>query len=163
MPDGATIQIGVGGTPDAVLAALGDKHDLGIHSGLISDAVVDLVESGVITNARKPIDAGLTVTGAIVGTERLHRWAHRNPSLLMRPLSYTHSPQVLSAFDTFFAINAAIEVDLGGQINAETSTAPTSAPSAARAHSPVPGPPPHTAGRSSPFPRQRPTAPSPAS
>lgn len=120
VPDGATIQFGVGGTPDAVLAALGDKHDLGIHSGLISDAVVDLVEAGVVTNARKPIDAGLTVTGAIVGTERLYRWAHRNRSLLMRPLSYTHSPQVLSAFDTFFALNAALEVDLGGQINAET-------------------------------------------
>ena len=113
------MQFGVGGTPDAVLAALGDKHDLGVHSGLISDAVVDLVEAGVVTNARKPIDTGLTVTGAIVGTERLYRWAHRNPSLLMRPVSYTHNPQVLSSFDTFFAINAAIEVDLGGQINAE--------------------------------------------
>jgi acetyl-CoA hydrolase len=119
VPDGATIQFGVGGTPDAVLAALGDKHDLGVHSGLISDAVLDLVEAGVVTNARKPIDAGLTVTGVIVGSERLYRWADRNPHLLMRPASYTHNPQVLSAFDAFFAINAAIEVDLGGQINAE--------------------------------------------
>jgi acyl-CoA hydrolase len=120
VPDGATMQFGVGGTPDAVLAALGDKHDLGVHSGLISDAVVDLIEAGVVTNARKPIDTGLTVTGAIVGTEALYRWAHRNPSLLMRPVSYTHNPRVLSSFDNFFAINAAIEVDLGGQINAET-------------------------------------------
>jgi acyl-CoA hydrolase len=119
VPDGATMQFGVGGTPDAVLASLGDKHDLGVHSGLISDGLVDLVEAGVVTNARKPIDTGLTVAGAVVGTERLYRWAHRNPSLLMRPVSYTHNPQVLSAFDTFFAINAAIEVDLGGQINAE--------------------------------------------
>ncbi len=119
VPDGATMQFGVGGTPDAVLDALGDKRDLGVHSGLISDAVVDLVEAGVVTNARKPIDTGLTVTGSIIGTERLYRWAHRNPSLLMQPVSYTHSPQVLSTFDTFFAINAAIEVDLGGQINAE--------------------------------------------
>jgi acyl-CoA hydrolase len=120
VPDGATMQFGVGGTPDAVLAALAAKRDLGIHSGLIGDAVVDLVEAGVVTNARKPVDAGLTVTGAIVGTERLYRWAHRNPTLLMRPVSYTHDPQVLSSFDNFFAINAAIEVDLGGQINAET-------------------------------------------
>ena len=120
VPDGATMQFGVGGTPDAVLAALGDKRDLGIHSGLIGDAVVDLVEAGVVSNARKAIDAGLTVTGAIVGTERLYRWAHRNPTLLMRPVSYTHDPQLLSSFDAFFAINAAIEVDLGGQINAET-------------------------------------------
>jgi acetyl-CoA hydrolase len=119
VPDGATMQFGVGGTPDAVLAALGDKHDLGVHSGLISDAVLDLVEAGVVTNARKPIDAGLTVTGVIVGSERLYRWADRNPHLLMRPASYTHNPQVLSSFDRFFAINAAIEVDLGGQINAE--------------------------------------------
>ncbi len=120
VPDGATVQFGVGGTPDAVLAALGDKHDLGVHSGLIGDAVLDLIEAGVITNARKPIDAGLTVTGNIVGTERLYRWADRNRSLLMRPVSYTHNPQVLSRFDVFYAINAAIEVDLGGQINAET-------------------------------------------
>jgi acyl-CoA hydrolase len=120
VPDGATMQFGVGGTPDAVLAALTAKRDLGIHSGLIGDAVVDLVEAGVVTNARKPVDTGLTVTGAIVGTERLYRWAHRNPALLMRPVSYTHDPQVLSSFDSFFAINAALEVDLGGQINAET-------------------------------------------
>jgi acetyl-CoA hydrolase len=114
------MQFGVGGTPDAVLAALGDKHDLGVHSGLISDAVVDLFEAGVVTNARKPIDTGLTVTGTIVGSDALYRWAHRNPSLLMQPVSYTHNPRVLSSFDNFFAINAAIEVDLGGQINAET-------------------------------------------
>jgi acyl-CoA hydrolase len=120
VPDGATMQFGVGGTPDAVLAALASKRDLGIHSGLIGDAVVDLVEAGVVTNARKPVDTGLTVTGAIVGTERLYRWADRNPTLLMRPVSYTHDPQVLSSFENFFAINAAIEVDLGGQINAET-------------------------------------------
>jgi acetyl-CoA hydrolase len=120
VPDGATMQFGVGGTPDAVLAALADKRDIGIHSGLIGDAVVDLVEAGVVTNGRKPVDTGLTVTGAIVGTERLYRWAHRNPTLLMKPVSYTHDPQVLSSFDAFFAINAAIEVDLGGQINAET-------------------------------------------
>jgi acetyl-CoA hydrolase len=120
VPDGATIQCGVGATPDAVLAAFGTKRDLGVHSGLISDAIVDLIEAGVVTNARKPLDVGLTVTGNIVGTERLYRWAHRSPTLLMRPVSYTHNPQVLAAFDTFHAINAAIEVDLGGQVNAET-------------------------------------------
>jgi acyl-CoA hydrolase len=120
VPDGATIQCGVGGTPDAVLAALMDKRDLGIHSGLISDPVLDLVEAGVVTNSRKPIDTGLTVTGAIVGTERLYQWTHRNPTLVMRPLSHTHNPRVLSSIDNFVAINAAIEVDLSGQVNAET-------------------------------------------
>ena len=87
VPDGATMQFGVGGTPDAVLDALGDKHDLGVHSGLISDGLVDLVEAGVVTNARKPIDTGFTVAGAVVGTERLYRWAHLNPNLLMRPVT----------------------------------------------------------------------------
>jgi acetyl-CoA hydrolase len=120
VPDGATLQFGVGGTPDAVLQALGTKRDLGVHSGLISDAVLDLVEAGVVTNARKPIDTGRTVTGTIVGTERLYQWAHRNRSLLMKPVSYTHNPRVLSSFDSFIAINAALEVDLTGQINAET-------------------------------------------
>jgi acetyl-CoA hydrolase len=119
VPDGATIQFGVGGTPDAVLESLAGKHDLGVHSGLISDAVLDLIEAGVVTNVRKPIDTGLTVTGCIVGTERLYRWADRNRALLMRPVSYTHNPRVLSEFDNFFAINGAVEVDLGGQINAE--------------------------------------------
>ena len=163
VPDGATIQFGVGGTPDAVLAALGDKHDLGIHSGLISDAVVDLVEVGVITNARKPIDAGVTVTGAIVGTERLHRWAHRNPSLLMRPLTYTHSPQVLSRSTRSSPSTRRSKSTSVVRSTPRPSTAPTSAPLAARAHSLVPAPRRHTAGRSSPFPRQRPTEPSPAS
>jgi acetyl-CoA hydrolase len=119
VPDGATIQFGVGGTPDAVLDSLAGKHDLGVHSGLISDAVLDLIEAGVVTNVRKPIDTGVTVTGCIVGTERLYRWADRNRALLMRPVSYTHNPRVLSEFDNFFAINGAVEVDLSGQINAE--------------------------------------------
>lgn len=119
IPDGATIQIGVGGTPDAVLAQLGAKNDLGVHSGLISDAVLDLVEAGVVTNANKPIDTGVTVTGSLFGTERLYEWANRNPALSMRALSYTHEPRVLSRFESFFAINSAIEVDLTGQIGAE--------------------------------------------
>jgi acyl-CoA hydrolase len=121
IPDGATIQFGVGGTPDAVLAELGDKHDLGVHSGLISDAVVDLVEGGVVTNRHKEIDPGLTVTGSLYGTERLYAWADRNPTLRMRSLAYTHEPRVLQRFGAFYAINSAIEVDLTGQINGESA------------------------------------------
>ena len=119
IPDGATLQVGVGGTPDAVLAALRGHRDIGIHSGLVSDAMVDLVEAGVITNARKEIDAGITIAGVVFGTERVFRWADRNPSLHMKPVSYTHGPGVLSAFGSFFGVNSAIEVDLTGQINAE--------------------------------------------
>jgi acetyl-CoA hydrolase len=121
IPDGATIQLGVGGTPDAVLAALCDKNDLGVHSGVISDAVVDLIDAGVITNRRKEIDAGITVTGLLWGTDRLYRWADDNPALAMRAVTYTHDPQVLSAFGPFFAINSATEVDLTGQINGEVA------------------------------------------
>jgi acetyl-CoA hydrolase len=121
IPDGATIQFGVGGTPDAVLASLHGKHDLGVHSGLISDAVVDLIEAGVVTNRRKEIDAGRTVTGALFGTDRLYAWADRNDSLSMRSSSYTHDPRVLASFGSFHAINSALEVDLTGQVNGESA------------------------------------------
>lgn len=119
IPDGATVQVGVGGTPDAVLAELRGHRDLGIHSGLLSDAMVDLVEAGAVTNLRKEIDRSCIIGGALYGTERLYRWADENPILQMKPVSYTHDGAVLSAFRSLFAVNSAIEVDLTGQINAE--------------------------------------------
>ena len=119
IPDGATIQFGVGGTPDAALALLGSKRDLGIHSGLVTDAVVDLVEAGVVTNARKEIDRGTTVTGALFGTTKLYGWADRNAALAVRGLHHTHDARVLSSLRTLHAVNSAIEVDLTGQINGE--------------------------------------------
>ena len=119
VPDGATLQVGIGGTPDAVLAALRDHRDLGVHSGLANDAMVDLVECGALNNSRKEIDQALVVAGALYGTQRLYRWADGNPMLSMRPVSYTHNARVLSAFASLFAINSAIEVDLTGQVNAE--------------------------------------------
>ena len=117
--DGATLQTGLGAIPQAVLAALHDRRDLGVHSGVIGDAVVELAEAGVVTNARKSIDRGASVAGLLMGSARLHRYAHRNPSLQMRSSEYTHDPQVLAAIDRFVAINSAIEVDLTGQVNAE--------------------------------------------
>jgi acetyl-CoA hydrolase len=119
VPDGATVQVGVGATPDAVLADLRGHRDLGFHSGLVSDAVVDLVEAGVITNSRKEIDRSTLIAGALYGTERLYRWADDNPVLQMKPVSYTHDGRVLSVFRSLFAVNSAIEIDLSGQINAE--------------------------------------------
>ncbi|CAB4863054.1 unannotated protein [freshwater metagenome] len=119
VPDGATIQFGIGTLPDAILSHLGDKKDLGVHSGLISDAVVDLVERGVITNARKEIDRGLTVAGSLLGTERLHEWVTGNPSVVMRNVEYTHNAGVLGRLGSLHAINSAIEIDLTGQISAE--------------------------------------------
>jgi acyl-CoA hydrolase len=117
--DGSTIEIGIGAIPDAVLADVGDRHDLGIHSGLIGDRVAELMERGVITNTRKPIDAGLTVCGSLRGTQRLYKFAHRNRAIRLFTFMHTHRAEILSQLDNFVAINSAIEVDLTGQINAE--------------------------------------------
>ena len=119
VPDGATLQFGIGGTPDATLAHLRGRKDLGVHSGLISDALLDLIEAGAVTNGLKEIDRGLTVTGALFGSDRLYRWANRNVTLAMRSLDYTHHPRVLAALESLHAINSAVEVDLTGQINGE--------------------------------------------
>jgi acyl-CoA hydrolase len=119
--DGTTIQIGVGAIPDAVLASVGDRRDLGFHSGLISDRVADLMERGAITNARKPLDTCIATAGCLVGTRRLYDFAHKNPAIRLFTPAHTHSPLVLSALGKIVAINSAIEVDLTGQINAEVA------------------------------------------
>jgi acetyl-CoA hydrolase len=119
--NGATLQLGIGAIPEAVLQALHDHRDLGVHSGTIGDGVADLMQRGVITNSRKSLDKGVTVAGVLMGSELLHRFAHRNPVIRMRSTEYTHSPQVLAAQDRLVAINSAIEVDLTGQINAESA------------------------------------------
>src|SRR5262249_6702579 len=111
VPDGATIQFGIGGTPDAVLAGLRGHRELGVHSGILSDAFVELVEAGVVTNARKEIDAGVSVTGALLGTERLYGWARDNRALSMRTSAYTHDGSVLARLGSLHAINSAVEVD----------------------------------------------------
>lgn len=117
--DGATLQLGLGGIPEAVLARLTDRRDLGIHSGQIGDTVAGLMEAGIITNRRKSVDAGVTVTGLLMGSERLFRYAHRNPAIEVRETGRTHDPAVLAAQERFVAINSAVEVDLTGQVNAE--------------------------------------------
>lgn len=119
IPDGATLQLGIGAIPEALCDALRDKRDLGIHSGMIGDTVVDLVEAGVITNALKPIDRGITVTGLIFGTERSAAWADHNPALAVKSLDYTHSAATLAQLPDLYAVNSAIEIDATGQINAE--------------------------------------------
>jgi acyl-CoA hydrolase len=121
--DGAVIQVGIGAVPDAILRLLRDRRDLGVHSGMIGDGLVDLVEAGVVTNARKPIDPGTSVTGALIGTRRLFDFADHNPKIGMRNSSYTHNEAVLSRLTRLVTINSAIEVDLTGQVNAEQSGA----------------------------------------
>ena len=119
IPDGSTLQFGVGKIPDAILASLSHVRGLGIHSGLINDAVVDLIECGAITNAGKGIDAGITVTNQLIGTQRLYRFAHQNSTISVRPASYTHNQAVLSRINQLVAINSALEVGLDGNVNAE--------------------------------------------
>lgn len=119
--DGATLQTGVGAVPDAVLGRLKDRRDLGIHSGAVTDAVAELLELGVVTNARKTIDAGVTIAGVLMGGEKLNKHVHLNPSFQMRATAYTHAVETLSRIDRLVAINSAIEVDLTGQVNAEVA------------------------------------------
>ncbi len=119
--DGAVIQVGIGAVPDAILRLLGDRRDLGVHSGMIGDGLVDLVEAGVVTNALKPLDAGVSITGALIGTRRLYDFSHRNPKIGIRSSAYTHSEKTLSRLQRLVTINSAVEVDLTGQVNAEQS------------------------------------------
>ncbi len=119
IPDGATLQLGVGGLPVAVCRALAHHRELGVHSGVISDSVADLVEQGVVTNARKGVDAGRIVTGGLFGTRRLTRFADGNAMIEMRSADYTHSQQVLARLPNLYSINAGVEVDLTGNVNAE--------------------------------------------
>lgn len=119
--DGSVIQTGVGAVPDAILQLLHDRKDLGVHSGMLGDGLVDLVEAGVITNARKAIDRGVSINGALIGSRRLYEWAHQNKSIRMCATSYTHDAVVLAQLERLVTINSALEIDLTGQVNAEQS------------------------------------------
>jgi len=121
--DGAVLQTGVGAVPDAILRLLHDRRDLGVHSGMLGDGLVDLAEAGVLTNARKEIDRGVSINGALIGTRRLYDWAAHNPAIRMTPTSYTHDAATLSRLSRLVTINSALEVDLTGQVNAEQSGA----------------------------------------
>ena len=119
--DGSVIQTGVGAVPDAILRLLRDRKDLGAHSGMFGDGLVDLVEAGVLTNGRKEIDRGVSINGALIGTRRLYDWANRNPAIRMCDTAYTHDAAVLARLSRLVTINSALEVDLTGQVNAEQS------------------------------------------
>ncbi|ATO21152.1 acetyl-CoA hydrolase (plasmid) [Acinetobacter sp. LoGeW2-3] len=121
IPDGSTLQIGIGTLPEAVLNALKQHQNLGVHSGIISDGIAKLMQQGVINNSQKKIDTGITITGLINGTRSLHQFVHNNTNVQLRPTSYTHNSEVLAQIDNLVAVNSAIEVDLTGQINAEVA------------------------------------------
>jgi len=120
IPDEATMQMGIGAIPDAVLKHLFDKKDLGIHTELFSDGVIDLVEAGVITNAKKTLHPGKIITGFILGTKRLYDWVHNNPLIEFLRTEYVNDPFVVSQNNRMVAVNSAIEIDLTGQICADS-------------------------------------------
>jgi len=120
IPDGATMQLGIGAIPDAVLKYLFDKKDLGIHTELFSDGVIDLVNAGVLTNARKTLHPGKIVSGFILGTKKLYEWVHDNPMIELHRSEYVNDPFVIAQNERMVAVNSAIEVDLTGQICADS-------------------------------------------
>jgi acetyl-CoA hydrolase len=121
IPDRATIQLGIGTLPAAVARELRGHRGLGVHSGVVSDVLVDLVERGIVTNAHKGRDAGTTVTGGLFGTQRLRDFAVASGVVQMRSAEYTHHIAVTASLSQFHAINSAVEIDLTGQVNAEVA------------------------------------------
>jgi acyl-CoA hydrolase len=120
VPDRATIQMGIGAIPGAVALALRDKRDLGIHTEMFTDAVLDLVESGTVTGAAKEVNRGKIVSTFMVGTRRLYRFVDDNPMVEMRPVDYTNDTAVIRRFSRMVAINSALAVDLTGQVSADS-------------------------------------------
>jgi acetyl-CoA hydrolase len=120
IPDGATMQLGIGAIPDAVLKYLRNKKDLGVHSELFSDGVIDLVNEGVLTNARKTLHPGKIIAGFMLGTRELYHWADDNPLIEFHRTEYVNDPFVIAQNERMVAINSAIEVDLTGQVCADS-------------------------------------------
>lgn len=118
--DGSTMQMGIGAIPDGVLQHLGGHRDLGIHTELFSDGVVDLVERGVVNNERKTLHPGKIVAGFVLGTRRLYRFVDNNPIVEMHPTEYVNDPFIIAQNEHMVAINSAIEVDLTGQVCADS-------------------------------------------
>jgi acyl-CoA hydrolase len=116
IPDGATIQAGIGGIPDAVLMALGNHRDLGFHSEMVPDGVVDLIQAGVINNEKKTLHPHKVIAGFVLGTKPLFDFLHDNPIFEFHPTAYTNDPFVIAQNDKMVAINSALEIDLTGQV-----------------------------------------------
>jgi acyl-CoA hydrolase len=120
VPDGATIQMGIGAVPAAVGLALAGKRDLGVHTEMFTDVVVDLVERGVITGARKEVNRGKIVSCFVLGSEKLYRFIDDNPMVELRPADYTNDSALIRRFRRMVAVNSALEVDLTGQVCADS-------------------------------------------
>ena len=120
VPDGATLQMGIGAIPDAVLRRLTGKQDLGVHTEMFSDGIVDLVEAGAITNRRKSVHPGRIVTSFVLGTERLYSFVDDNPFVEFHPCDRTNDTALIRKNDNAVAINSALEIDLSGQVCADS-------------------------------------------
>ena len=120
IPDGATLQTGIGGISQALLMCLEDKHDLGIHTEMCPDGVIELMESGIINGQRKSLHRGKVVSAFVLGTQRLFDFIEENPSFEFRSISYTNDPFVVAQNDRMVAINSALQVDLTGQVCADS-------------------------------------------
>ncbi len=120
VPDRANLQLGIGGIPDAVLNFLQDKKDLGIHSEMFSDGVVDLYKKGIITNKYNNLNPGKFTATFLMGTKLLYDFADQNPHIDMRPVDYTNNLKIAGNVNTLISINSAIQVDLHGQVCADT-------------------------------------------
>lgn len=118
--DGDTIQLGIGKIPDAVAKCLLDKHDLGVHTEMLTNSIVDLTEAGVITNRKKTLMKGKTVATFALGSQRLYDMMHDNPSVWIMPGNYLNNPALIAQNDNMVSINTAIEVDLTGQVFSES-------------------------------------------
>ncbi len=123
IPDGACLQLGIGGMPNAVgeMIARSDLKDLGIHTEMYIDAFVDIAEAGKITGRRKTTDRGRQVFGMAAGTDKLYRYIDGNPEVMGAPVEYTNDVRVIAANDNFISINSAIDIDLFSQVNAESA------------------------------------------
>lgn len=118
--DGSTLQIGYGGIPDAVVMQLTHKHDLGIHTEMIGDGILTLIESGAVTNRRKNYLPGKMVATFALGSKKLYKWIDRNPMFEMHPVDYTNDPYLAGQNDNLVAINATLEIDFLGQCGSES-------------------------------------------
>ncbi len=120
IPDGATIQIGFGGVPNAVCKALSSKRDLGVHTEMVTEGLMELCESGAVNNSKKTLDRGKLVGTFAWGSKRLYEFMNNNPMVEMHPVDYTNDPYIIGQQDNMIAINATIEVDLLGQCCSES-------------------------------------------
>jgi len=121
--DGSVLQMGIGAVPNAVTHLISDRRDLGVHSGMIGDGIWQLMARGIVTNARKSLLPGVTVTGALMGSRGLYDFADFNPALRLCDSRFTHAEAVLASIERLVTINSAVEVDLTGQVNAEATGA----------------------------------------